>query len=79
VTEFESAHASLERNSLNSEKISRELQGVENLWKTIRDYFADDSAAGYPVTIFVTTDDIMKRMNAITLMYVKAHWAAKAK
>ncbi len=79
VAEFESAHASLENNSLNSEKISRELQGVENLWKTIRDYFTEGRETGYPVTIFVTTDDIMKRMNAITLMYVKAHWASKAK
>lgn len=78
VEEFESAHASLEGNSLNSEKINRELKGVENLWKTIRHYFTDDSEVGYPVTIFVTTDDIMKRMNAITLMYVKAHWASKA-
>ncbi|WP_275099989.1 type IV pili methyl-accepting chemotaxis transducer N-terminal domain-containing protein [Sedimenticola hydrogenitrophicus] len=79
VEEFESAHASLEGNSLNSDKINRELQGVENLWKTVRHYFTANSESGFPVTIFVTTDDIMKRMNAITLLYVKAHWAAKAK
>lgn len=78
VEEFESAHLSLEGNSLNSEKINRELQGVENLWKTIRHYFTENSEAGFPVTIFVTTDDIMKRMNVITLLYVKAHWANKA-
>ncbi|WP_260295798.1 type IV pili methyl-accepting chemotaxis transducer N-terminal domain-containing protein [Sedimenticola hydrogenitrophicus] len=78
VAEFESAHASLEGNSLNSDKINRELQGVENLWKTIRHYFTDNGETGYPVTIFVTTDDIMKRMNVVTLLYVKAHWVGKS-
>ncbi|WP_428605349.1 type IV pili methyl-accepting chemotaxis transducer N-terminal domain-containing protein [Sedimenticola sp.] len=77
VEEFEAAHARLEKNSLNSDKINRELKGVENLWKTIRHYFTESSEAGFPVTIFVTTDDIMKRMNTITLLYVKAYWASK--
>ncbi|MCW8949178.1 MAG: type IV pili methyl-accepting chemotaxis transducer N-terminal domain-containing protein [Sedimenticola sp.] len=79
VDEFESAHKSLEANSLNSEDINRELQGVENVWKTVRKYFTGSVEESYPVTIFVTTDDIMKRMNKITLLYVKAYWASKPK
>ncbi len=79
VDEFERAHKALEGNSLNSEEINRELQGVENVWKTVRPYFAGDAEESFPVTIFVTTDDIMKRMNKVTLLYVKAHWASKPK
>ncbi|MCW8945064.1 MAG: type IV pili methyl-accepting chemotaxis transducer N-terminal domain-containing protein [Sedimenticola sp.] len=75
VDEFESAHKTLEANTLNSDDINRELQGVENVWKTVRQYFTGSTEKSYPVTIFVTTDDIMKRMNKITLLYVKAHWA----
>ncbi|MCW8908643.1 MAG: type IV pili methyl-accepting chemotaxis transducer N-terminal domain-containing protein [Sedimenticola sp.] len=76
VEEFEKAHAGLSVNPINSEEISRELKGVENLWKTIRSYFTGEVENSYPVTAFVTTDDIMKRMNKITLLYVKTHWAA---
>lgn len=79
VREFEKAHADLSANGINSDQINRELKGVENLWKTIRGYFTNEVEKGYPVTAFVTTDDIMKRMNKITLLYVKAHWATKSK
>ena len=79
VQEFEKAHADLGANEINSDQINRELKGVENLWKTIRGYFTNEAEKSYPVTAFVTTDDIMKRMNKITLLYVKAHWATKNK
>lgn len=55
----------------NTEEISRELSRVQNLWKTVRPFFLEVEKGGYSVTVFVTTDAIMRHMNNVTRLYVR--------
>ena len=70
VTEFEAAHKRLLDEKSNTAKINSELARVDSLWKVVRNFFLDIEKGGLPVTVFSTTDSIMKRMNVITSLYV---------
>jgi len=69
VKEFETALKILSGSSQNTAKITSSLSKVGSLWKVVRKFFLDQEKGGLPVTVFATTDGIMKEMNRITNMY----------
>jgi len=71
VKEFETALKILTGSKQNTSKIASSLSNVESLWKVVRKFFLDQKKGGLPVTVFATTDGIMKEMNKITNMYEK--------
>ena len=71
VKEFETALKILSGSSQNTAKITSSLSKVGSLWKVVRKFFLDQEKGGLPVTVFATTDSIMKEMNKITNMYEK--------
>jgi len=71
VSEFEEALKFLQGSDRNTAKITSRLRKVESLWKVVRKFFLDIEKGGLPVTVFATTDSIMKEMNNITNKYEK--------
>jgi len=71
VKEFETAMKILSGSSQNIPEITSALSKVGSLWKVVRKFFLDLKKGGLPVTVFATTDSIMKEMNRITNMYEK--------
>ncbi len=71
VKDFETALKLLSSSSHNTTQITSSLRKVESLWKVVRKFFLDQEKGGLPVTVFATTDSIMKEMNKITNMYEK--------
>ncbi len=71
VNLYDTSAEELAASPSNNEKINRELNRVKNLWKTVRPFFVDIKTGGYEVTIFVTTDAIMRHMNNVTRLYVR--------
>lgn len=69
VKEFETALKVLIGSNQNTTQISSSLGKVESLWNIVRKFFLDQEKGGLPVTVFATTDSIMKEMNKITNMY----------
>jgi len=76
---YETSHKELADSTSNTEKISRELARVQNLWKTVRPFFKEIEKGGYAVTVFVTTDAIMRQMNNVTRLYVRLSSKKKEK
>jgi len=68
---YDSSSKELAAAKSNTKEISRELSRVQNLWKTVRPFFVDIEKGGYAVTVFVTTDAIMRHMNNITRLYLR--------
>jgi formate dehydrogenase assembly factor FdhD len=71
VEEFTQAHQQLMNNKTNSAEINAELQKVNKLWKIVYDFYLDIEEGGLPVIVYNTTDNIMKKMNTVTNMYIK--------
>ncbi len=71
VSQFETALKLLSSSSQNTPRITASLAKVESLWRVVRKFFLDQEKGGLPVTVFATTDSIMKEMNRITNMYEK--------
>jgi len=77
VKEFEEASAMLMKDKQNTPQISAELTKVKRLWNLVRGFFLDVEKGGLPVTVFATTDSIMRSMNKVTGMYVRTTTASK--
>ena len=71
VAEFSKAHKKLMANKTNSAAINKELKKIDKLWKIVYKFYNNIEKGGLPVIVYKTTDDIMKKMNDITKMYVK--------
>ena len=78
VNEFQTAQDMLLEDPLNNEEISTKLVRTQRLWEIVRGFFLDIETGGLPVTVFTTTDAIMKNMNSVTGMYVEAEAKGKA-
>jgi len=71
VNEFTQSHKILMANKMNSSAINKELKKVDRLWKIVYKFYNNIEKGGLPVIVYKTTDDIMKRMNNVTTMYVE--------
>ncbi len=67
---FNDSHKKLMANKSNTPAINKELKKVDRLWKIVYKFYLNIEKGGLPIIVFNTTDDIMKKMNKVTQMYV---------
>ncbi len=70
VKAFSEAHKALMANPENTPEINRKLHDIDRLWKIVYKFYLNIEKGGLPLIVFNTTDDITKKMNQITAMYV---------
>ncbi len=70
VKAFSQAHKALMANPKNTPEINRKLHDIDRLWKIVYKFYLNIEKGGLPLIVFNTTDDITKKMNQITAMYV---------
>jgi DNA repair ATPase RecN len=70
VAEFAQVHKELMANPSNTPEINRKLNEIDRLWRIVYKFYLNIEKGGLPLIVFNTTDDITKKMNTITEMYV---------
>jgi hypothetical protein len=73
VAEFSKAHKALMANPSNTPEINRKLNEIDRLWKIVYKFYLNIEKGGLPLIVFNTTDDITKKMNVITGLYVELY------
>lgn len=73
VAEFSEAHKVLMANPNNTPEINRKLNEIDRLWKIVYKFYLNIEKGGLPLIVFNTTDDITKKMNTITQLYVELY------
>jgi DNA repair ATPase RecN len=73
VAEFSEAHKALMANPSNTPEINRKLNEIDRLWKIVYKFYLNIEKGGLPLIVFNTTDDITKKMNVITGLYVELY------
>ena len=73
VAEFTKAHKALMANPSNTPEINRQLNEIDRLWKIVYKFYLNIEKGGLPLIVFNTTDNITKKMNKITGMYVELY------
>ncbi len=73
VAMFSEAHAALMANSANTPEINRKLNEIDRLWKIVYKFYLNIEKGGLPLIVFNTTDNITKKMNKITGLYVELY------
>jgi hypothetical protein len=70
VREFDKNHKELMANKSNSTEINKKLNNVDKLWKIVYKFYNAIEKGGLPFIVFKSTDDITKKMDEITKLYV---------
>lgn len=70
---FSESHQALMKNSANTPEINRKLNQIDRLWKIVYKFYLNIEKGGLPLIVFNTTDDITKKMNSITGLYVELY------
>jgi len=73
VASFTEAHAVLMANSANTPEINKKLNEIDRLWKIVYKFYLNIEKGGLPLIVFNTTDNITKKMNKITGLYVELY------
>jgi len=73
VAEFSDAHKALMANPSNTPEINRQLNEIDRLWKIVYKFYLNIEKGGLPLIVFNTTDNITKKMNKITALYVELY------
>jgi nitrate/nitrite-specific signal transduction histidine kinase len=73
VKQFADAHKKLMANQANTPEINRRLHDVDRLWKIVYKFYLNIEKGGLPLIVFNTTNDITKKMNKITNLYVELY------
>jgi len=55
----------------NTPKIREKINEVNKLWKIVHKFYNNIEKGGLPLIVFNTTDNITKKMNEITQLYLK--------
>jgi hypothetical protein len=63
----------LMKNENNTPEINRKLNKIDRLWKIVYKFYLNIEKGGLPLIVFNTTDDITKKMNDITVLYVELY------
>ena len=71
VEDFSKIHEFLMKNQTNTPKINVILKKVDKLWNIVYKFYLDIEAGGLPFIVFNTTDDISKKMDEISSLYLK--------
>jgi len=73
VATFGESHAALMANAANTPEINRKLNEIDRLWKIVYKFYLNIEKGGLPLIVFNTTDNITKKMNQITGLYVELY------
>ena len=73
VKEFSENHQTLMKNKDNTATINQKLAKVDKLWKVVYKFYLNIEKGGLPFIVFTTTDDITKKMDEITKLYVQLY------
>jgi len=73
VADFSATHKELMENPNNTPEINRKLHEIDRLWKIVYKFYLNIEKGGLPLIVFNTTDDITKKMNRITQLYVELY------
>jgi hypothetical protein len=60
-------------NAANTPAINRNLKQIARLWKIVYKFYLNIEKGGLPLIVFNTTDNITKKMNTITGLYVELY------
>ena len=63
----------LMKNPSNTPEISKKLIKIEKLWKIVHKFYNNIEKGGLPLIVFNTTDNITKKMDEVTKMYLLRH------
>ncbi len=73
VKTFSDSHNSLMQNQSNTPEINRKLNEIDRLWKIVYKFYLNIEKGGLPLIVFNTTDNITKKMNEVTKLYVELY------
>jgi len=73
VQTFSDSHDVLMKNAINTPEINRKLNEIDRLWKIVYKFYLNIEKGGLPLIVFNTTDNITKKMNEITKLYVELY------
>ncbi len=73
VKEFSQNHKLLMENRDNTATINQKLAQVDRLWKIVYKFYLNIEKGGLPFIVFTTTDDITKKMDTITKLYIQLY------
>ena len=73
VKEFAKDHKILMENKDNTATINQKLAQVDRLWKIVYKFYLNIEKGGLPFIVYTTTNDITKKMNEITELYVQLY------
>ena len=73
VNEFAKNHKILMENKDNTATINQKLAQVDRLWKIVYKFYLNIEKGGLPFIVYTTTNDITKKMNEITELYVQLY------
>ena len=58
------------KNKNNSPKIDKKLKEIDKLWEIVHKFYNNIERGGLPLIVFNTTDNITKKMDEITKLYI---------
>jgi len=70
---FAKNHKTLMNNKSNTPEINRKLHEIDRLWKIVYKFYLNIEKGGLPLIVFNTTNDITKKMNRVTDLYVELY------
>ncbi|ADV46736.1 type IV pili methyl-accepting chemotaxis transducer N-terminal domain-containing protein [Nitratifractor salsuginis] len=73
VKEFDKNLKFLMNNKDNTASINQKLAQVDKLWKIVYKFYLNIEKGGLPFIVFTTTDEITKKMDDVTRLYVKLY------
>jgi len=73
VKDFSSIHKSLMSNKQNTPQINRKLNQVNRLWNIVYKFYLKIEKGRLPYIVFITTNNISKKMDEITKLYLELH------
>ncbi len=59
------------KNKNNSVEINKKLKDIDKLWKIVHKFYNNIEKGGLPLIVFNTTDNITKKMDEITKLYIQ--------
>jgi len=73
VRMFSSTHSVLMQNKTNTPEINRKLNEIDRLWKIVYKFYLSIEKGGLPLIVYNTTNNITKKMDNITKLYVELY------
>jgi hypothetical protein len=70
VKQFGDNLNTLIKNSTNTKEINHKLAEINRLWKIVHKFYINIEKGGLPLIVFNTTDNITKKMDEITKLYL---------